>query len=450
MRWFRRPANTTQPRARRSALRVEPLEPREVPAIGVLPAYWYLSSTWATGNIGPVVTPPPPTPVPPPLAPNFDLNAASDTGAVGDRTTGLASVTLVGTTTPRAVVRLIQTGAAVTADATGAFRFNNVPLTVGANTLTARAQTTGGRVPTTITVTRLAAPTLKTALAPVSVAVGASRTVDLAGSFDDADIVNTQVRFNTSAGPVNVELFDRQAPKTVANFLNYVRDGDYTDSIFHRKVNSFILQGGGFTFEAGATPTLAAIPTDPPVQNEPDVVNRSNLRGTLAMAKLEGNPNSATDQFFFNLGNNAANLDNQNGGFTVFGKVASAADQAIVDQLAAIPTQNQGTAADLPAIQQGVFSAIPLTNYTGTDFPSDTTRANYAIIDGVTIVSQPEALTYTVVGSTNPAVATATVTNNLLIIQGGTAGSTTLTIRATDKSGNTAQTTVVVTVPAAP
>jgi cyclophilin family peptidyl-prolyl cis-trans isomerase len=451
MRWFRRPAAP----ARRSRLRVEPLEAREVPA-GVLPAYWYLSSTWASGAVlGPAVTPTPtptptpnptPTPAPPPLTPQFNLAAASDTGTVGDMITSQSTVALLGSTTPRAAVRLVETGAVVFADATGMFRFNSVPLKVGANTLTVRAQTAGGRVSASITVTGLAGPTVKTALAPVSVAAGASKTVDLAGTFDDADITNTKVRFNTSAGPVNIELFDRQAPKTVANFLNYVRDGDYTDSIFHRSMSGFVLQGGGFQFTASPAPHLTAIPTDPPVQNEPDPVNRSNLRGTLAMAKLGGDPNSATDQFFFNLGNNAANLDAQNGGFTVFGKVATAADQAVVDQLAAIPTQNKGTAAALPASQQGTFTNIPLVNYSGASFPTDTTEANFATINGATIVSQTEALTYTVVGNTNPAVATPTVTNNRLSSQGGTAGSTTLTIRATDKTGNTVQTTVVVTV----
>ena len=450
MRWFRRPA-ATHPQTRRSALRVESLEGREVPAtLSVLPRFWYLSSTWASGQVAPTAPAPNPVVTPPPLTPTLNLAAASDTGTAGDRVTSLANVTLTGTTSPRATVRLIQTGAVRTADATGAFQFATVPLAVGTNTFLVRATTAGGQASGTTTITRQgAAPTVQTALAPVTVAANATTTVDLAGTFTDADIVNTRVRINTSEGPINIELFDRQAPKTVANFLNYVRDGDYTDSIFHRRVTGFVVQGGGFSFEPGTPPTLAPIPTDPPVQNEPDPTTRSNLRGTLAMAKQGGNPNSATNQFFFNLGNNSANLDNQNGGFTVFGKVVGAADQAVVDALAAIPIQNQGTAADLPASQQGVFTEIPLENYTGTDFPSDTTRANYAIINGVTIVSQPEALTYSVVGRSDPAVAEATIVNNRLTIKGTQAGTTTITIRATDKTGNSVETTVTVTVPAA-
>ena len=117
------------------------------------------------------------------------------------------------------------------------------------------------------------------------------------------------------------------------------------------------------------------------------------------------------------------------------------------DQLAAIPTQNQGAAAALPAGEQGVFTEIPLTGYTGTNFPSDATRSNFAIINGVA-VTQPsgEVLTYSIVSNSNPAAATATITNNRLNVQAVAAGSTTLTIRATDQTGNTVQTTVTVTV----
>src|SRR5687767_6934185 len=348
MRWFpRRVPRASRPKVRKTALRLMSLEGREVPA--VLPQFWFLSSTWAGVNVAPSTPPPddggnPPPPPPignPPVAPTVTLAAASDTGTQGDRITTNATVTLQGTTSPNALVRLVQTGALTRASAFGAFSFSGVPLTAGANNFTVRAQTSGGKASGTIAVTREAAPTLKAAPGPVSLTAGNATTVDLAGTFDDADMTNTRIRFDTSAGPVNVELFDRQAPKTVTNFLNYVGDGDYTDSIFHRSAKlpggtPFVVQGGGFTFEAGTPPTLATVPQDPPVQNEFDA-SRSNLRGTIAMAKLGGNPNSATNQFFFNLGNNAANLDTQNGGFTVFGKVVAAADQAVVDQLAAIP-----------------------------------------------------------------------------------------------------------------
>jgi peptidyl-prolyl cis-trans isomerase A (cyclophilin A) len=237
----------------------------------------------------------------------------------------------------------------------------------------------------------------------------------------------------------------------VANFLNYINSGAYADSIFHRSAKltggtPFVLQGGGFQFTSTPAPALTSIPTDPPVQNEPDPVNRSNVKGTLAMAKLGGDPNSATDQFFFNLGDNSGNLDSQNGGFTVFGKVVGAADQTVVDQLAAMPTKDESSAAALPASEQGVFGEIPLQNYTGTNFPTDTAKANYAIVNGVSVVSQPEALTYSIVSNSNPAAATVSVTNNRMTVQGVAAGTTTVTIQATDKAGATVTTTVTVTV----
>src|SRR5205807_3241703 len=125
----------------------------------------------------------------------------------------------------------------------------------------------------------------------------------------------------------------------------------------HRLVSNFVLQGGGFTFNSAKT-TLDTIPTDPPVQNEPDIVNRSNTKGTLAMAKLGSDPNSATDQFFFNLADNSSNLDKQNGGFTVFGKLAGAADQTVVDTLAGLQPKDESKGdANSP------FTQIPLSGY---------------------------------------------------------------------------------------
>jgi len=434
---------------------MEALEGRDVPA-AMAPHFWFLSSAWVSARIAPATTPADTggTPTPtgePPATPTVALAAASDTGTAGDKITTLSAVTLDGTTSPNALVRLVQTGRTTTADSTGAFHFTNVPVKSGANAFTVRAQTSGGRAAGSITVTREAAPTVKTALTPVSVAANQSTTVDLAGTFDDADIADTKLRFDTSAGPVNVELFDRQAPKTVANFLNYVNSGAYADSIFHRSAKltggtPFVLQGGGFQFTGTPTPALTEIPTAPPVQNEPDPVNRPNVKGTLAMAKLGGDPNSATDQFFFNLGDNSANLNNQNGGFTVFGKVVGAADQAVVDQLAAIPTKDESAAAALPDSEKGVFGEIPLKNYTGTNFPTDTTAANYAIVNGVSVVSQPEVLTYSIVSNSTPTVATVSLANNRMTVQGLTAGSTTVTIQATDKAGASVTTTVTVTV----
>jgi cyclophilin family peptidyl-prolyl cis-trans isomerase len=139
----------------------------------------------------------------------------------------------------------------------------------------------------------------------------------------------------TDPGFVEIELFDTVAPETVANFLNYVNAGDYDGTFIHRNVPDFILQMGGFIFDPAQGDFFAEgtthIPTDPPVINE---FGMSNLRGTIAMAKLGGDPDSATSEFFFNLADNSENLDNQNGGFTVFAQVISGQDviDAIVEE----------------------------------------------------------------------------------------------------------------------
>lgn len=149
---------------------------------------------------------------------------------------------------------------------------------------------------------------------------------------------NTVVRFHLSngdsaVGDVDVELFDREKPETVRNFLLYVRNGSYRQVILHRLVPGFILQGGGFT-NADAANSTNLFAQFGEVGNLGTITNEfrvgalfSNTPGTLAMAKLGSDPNSASAQWFFNLGNNSANLDAQNGGFTVFGRVLPATNQ---------------------------------------------------------------------------------------------------------------------------
>lgn len=126
----------------------------------------------------------------------------------------------------------------------------------------------------------------------------------------------TIVEFQTSQGNFQVNLFDQTTPKTVDNFLTYVDEEHYTNSVIHRVAPNFVVQGGGFSFD-GEWP-LVAKETNPAVVNEPIY---SNVKGTIAMAKVGGQPNSATNQWFFNVNNNASNLDLQNNGFTVFGQV---------------------------------------------------------------------------------------------------------------------------------
>ena len=166
------------------------------------------------------------------------------------------------------------------------------------------------------------------------------------------------LRIETSLGFIDVELFDDEAPVTVSNFMNYVNDGDYIDSFFHRSVPGFVLQGGGFRFQ---NESYSLVPTDAPIVNEFDP-SRSNTRGTLAMAKSAGDPDSATSQWFFNLDDNSANLDTQNGGFTVFGRVIGNGMDT-VDQMAALPV------FDITNIHPA-FTDVPLNGFEGTYDPA--------------------------------------------------------------------------------
>ncbi len=180
----------------------------------------------------------------------------------------------------------------------------------------------------------------------------------------------TIVEVETDLGVIEINLYDNATPATVTNFLDYVNSGAFTDSIVHRSVPGFVIQGGGYVTNINAE--ISDINTNPPVTNEPVY---SNVRGTIAMAKLGGDPNSATSQWFINLANNAANLDGQNGGFTVFGEVTAGMD--VVDSIAGLPRYDFGSA----------FADLPLRNYSATDYtdnvPVDNTH--FVIVTAVTV-----------------------------------------------------------------
>lgn len=130
----------------------------------------------------------------------------------------------------------------------------------------------------------------------------------------------TLVQFRSVFGDIEVELYNQDKPVTVQNFIRYVQSGRYKNEFCHRLEPGFVLQGGGFTL---ASNTISAISTYTPITNEFNTGKfYSNVYGTIAMAKTS-DPNSATSQFFFNLTNNSASLDNTNnsGGFTVFGRI---------------------------------------------------------------------------------------------------------------------------------
>lgn len=169
----------------------------------------------------------------------------------------------------------------------------------------------------------------------------------LAGTMLTAVMAKAEptVRLDTSMGVIEITLRPDVAPIHVQNFLTYVNDGDYDNSFFHRSLNGFILQGGGFKF---FDQIFSFVPTDQPIVNE---FSLSNVRGTVAMAKVGGDPDSATSQWFINLADNSANLDFQNEGFTVFGEVTAGMD--VADAIAALPIVNYGSP---------IGSALPMRN----------------------------------------------------------------------------------------
>jgi len=143
-------------------------------------------------------------------------------------------------------------------------------------------------------------------------------------SFADS-LAGTLAQFRTAFGDIEVELYDQDKPVTVQNFIRYVQSGAYQNEFAHRLVPNFVVQGGGFAITNGGTTnaTIVAVQSFPPITNEFGVGRRfSNTFGTIAMAKLGGDTNSATSQWFFNLTNNAfLDAPDANDFFVVFGHV---------------------------------------------------------------------------------------------------------------------------------
>jgi len=163
-----------------------------------------------------------------------------------------------------------------------------------------------------------------------------------------------QVKLSTSKGEITLELDASKAPATVANFLQYVSDGFYAGTIFHRVIDNFMIQGGGLTADMAQKTTRA------PVQNEADN-GLSNLTGTIAMARTN-DPHSATAQFFINVSDNlflnhrAKSADGW--GYCVFGKVTSGMD--VVNAIKASPTTHRGHMQDVPQEAVTIIEAVAI------------------------------------------------------------------------------------------
>ena len=284
-------------------------------------------------------------------------------------------------------------------------------------------------------------PVVSNPIADYQQYVRTTRVIHLANVFTDQD-ASAAARLVTPLGTMNFTLDGATAPLTVANFLRYVNEGAYfkTDptngqlasTFFHRSVSNFVIQAGGFVSTVNPNnsgniqPTQVA--TFGAVQNEPFI---SNTRGTIAMAKLGSDPNSATSQWFINLADNSTNLDTQNGGFTVFGHVAGDG-MNVADGIAALPKFNFGSP----------FNELPLRNYNGT---SGVKVANLVTIPEFTQISP---LNFTA-SSNNPGVEVS-VSGTDLVVTAFTAGSAQITVTATDLDGLNVQQSFNVNVIEAP
>jgi len=154
-------------------------------------------------------------------------------------------------------------------------------------------------------------------------------------------VMAQKVRLATTLGDIVVELDREKAPKTVENFVQYVKAGHYDGTVFHRVIDNFMIQGGGMKADLSEKPTRAPIPLE-------SGNGLANVRGTLAMARTS-DPNSATAQFFINLKDNAF-LDKANSrdgnGYAVFGKVVSGMD--VVDKIKVVATEPRGPHQNVP------------------------------------------------------------------------------------------------------
>ena len=164
-----------------------------------------------------------------------------------------------------------------------------------------------------------------------------------------AQAEEVRVKLVTSEGDIVLALEPDRAPKTVANFVKYVKEGTYNGTVFHRVINGFMIQGGGYTADLKEKPTRAPIP----LETSPDFKNE---RGTIAMARTMA-ANSATSQFFINVADNTS-LDTTNpnaNGYAVFGRVLSGMD--VVDKIKTVPTTRRNPFQDVPVTPVVIVSA---------------------------------------------------------------------------------------------
>jgi len=266
--------------------------------------------------------------------------------------------------------------------------------------------------------------------------------IDLSEFFEIEGVTGQIVEMKFDEGAVNIEMLPDVAPLNVENFLSYVDDNTFDKTVIHRSIADFVIQGGSFT----ATLPIESVVTRDPVVNE---FSLSNLRGTLSMAKLPDQPDSATSGYFINMADNSNILDTQNGGFTVFARVIGSG-MDIADAIHAIPTYT------LTLDNSGFpYEDFPLGGNASDDITVDfmveleTARRVTALpnSDG-----NPSMVSFAATSSA-PEIADASFDGSMLFVTPGGAGlgSTTIVVTATDTNGNEVSDEFVVEVqPVAP
>jgi len=233
--------------------------------------------------------------------------------------------------------------------------------------------------------------------------------------------------FSTSTGDLLMQLYPTKAPLTVTNFLRYVNSNEYDYSFFHRSVPGFIIQTGGYFVDTNNGNSISQIASFGTVNNEP---GDSNTRGTIAMAKVDGDPNSATSEWFVNLDDNSANLDSQNGGFTVFGKILEST-MPVVDGIGELPVSDQSATIG--------FDALPLIKVPGA--------GESLQLDDLVLTYTASRFTFSIVKQV-PGVK-ASIINNLILVEPSgrpTSGQSSILVHAVAQDGRTLDFPVLVDV----
>lgn len=274
-----------------------------------------------------------------------------------------------------------------------------------------------------------AAPVVSGAFADAIVNAGSITSVSTTGKFSDPDATDAR-RFTTTLGNFDIILYSLATPATVANFVKYANAGRYNGSFFHRSPDNFVVQGGGY-LNSGSV--FTAVSKYAAILNEPGI---ANTNGTVAMAKTAGNPNSATSEFFISVTDNTSVLDQQNGGFTVFGRVAGTG-MTVVDAINALPRRDytvtvSGSSRLLEDVPMNVAAPAPVI--------MDPTK-----LVKVTSVATVPVLRYEVMTS-DPAIATAVVSGTNVNVTAVASGTTTVTVKAIDLDNQMTSQTFNVTV----